>query len=103
MKTQLGDIAYGGGCWKETDILVPRQLKIDHFGNGWQGTLKNRYWINDSCYDGGPVFGARWTVPTGPFVDLSSAQSSMWGKPAGCRVRQRGGRYSMFPMGGISC
>jgi len=62
------------------DVFVPRQLKIDHFGNG-QGTFRNRYWINDSYYDGGPVFGARWTVPAGPFVDLSSAQSSMWGKP----------------------
>jgi hypothetical protein len=56
-------------------IFNPLQLKIDHFGSG-SGTFENRYWINDTYYDGGPVFGARRTVLTGPSVDLSFGQSS---------------------------
>ena len=59
-------------------ISNPLQLKIDHFGNG-SGTFKNRYWINDTYYDGGPVFGTRRTVLTGPSVDLPSGQSSTLG------------------------
>lgn len=56
------------------------QLDIDHFGSG-QGTFKNRYWINDTYYDGGPVFGARRTVPARQSVYLSSTQFSMSGRP----------------------
>lgn len=38
-----------------TDTALTVELNIDHFGGG-QGTFKNRYWINDTYYNGGPVF-----------------------------------------------
>ena len=56
------------------------QLNIDHFG-GAKGTFKNRYWMNDTYYEGGPVFGAQRTTTAGTYINSSSGQSSMWGRP----------------------
>jgi hypothetical protein len=61
------------------DISDPLQLKIDHFGNG-SGTFKNRYWINDTYYDGGPVFGAWRAALTGTSLDSLFRQSSTKGR-----------------------
>jgi hypothetical protein len=61
------------------DISDSPQLKIDHFGNG-SGTFKNRYWINDTYYDGGPVFGAWRTALTGTSIDSRSGQSTTKGR-----------------------
>lgn len=36
-------------------VALTVELNIDHFGSS-KGTFKNRYWVNDTYYDGGPVF-----------------------------------------------
>jgi hypothetical protein len=61
------------------DIPDSPQLKIDHFGNS-SGTFKNRYWINDTYYDGGPVFGAWRATLTGTSLDSLSGQSTTKGR-----------------------